>query len=446
MYGENGALLRTALAELLRQHRIQQRVSRHWRTAPDLTSEAARTEASVLIRTYRHAVLVWCHQTAAAINPYVVSNVTHLPPNPFIGAERELAPLDSLERALRATRDASSAHLPTLELLTAPHALPLVESWRQIARAAALAEHDINAAPGARALTVEEALTVAGDVASISQALIVLDRRYKNLPGWEPLRKSTQLGWAALACALDASLGSPDLSVDDHGWRPRTKPIRGPARPGYLGVLQAEHNMLVRLSTRPTALNLRLIVDSQRLVSTLLADRVEATDRRAAERWRRRASTYQLLQRQLRDIGSLVGGGGAAAGQAAAAVSRLRSVPTTTPVEPRTISGLATIFAHIDDRVAEIVENSLAKGQYFERTKLPIVSGDATRLVHLAKETFVPVTAATQTRLRALARHRLRAAVPSSATEQPGGRRSRAEIHSALVHRPSPGPSPSLEI
>jgi len=446
MYGENGALLRTALAELLRQHRIQQRVGRHWRTAPDVTTDAARAEASVLIRAYRQAVLVWCHQTAAAINPYVVSNVTHLPPNPFIGAERELAPLDSLERALRETRDASSAHLPTLALLTTPHELPLVESWRQIARAAALAEHDINAAPGARALTVEEALTVAGDVASISQALIVLDRRYKNLPNWEPLRKSTQLGWAALACALDASLGSPDLSIDDHGWRPRTKPIRGPARPGYLGVLQAEHNMLVRLSTRPTALNLRLIVDSQRLVSALLADRAEATDHQAAERWRRRASTYELLQRQLRDIGSLVGGGGAAAAQAAAAVSRLRSIPTTTRVEPRTIRGFATMFAHVDDRIAEIVENSREDGQYFERIKLPAVASDTRRLVHMAKETYVPVTLATQTRLRAIARHRLRQPATSMSADHSDGRKSRAEIQAALIHRPLPEQPPRMEI
>lgn len=124
MYGENGALLRTALSELLRQHRIQQRVTgRHWRTAPEVTGVADRAEASHLIRTYRQAVLVWCHQTAAAINPYVVSNLTHLPPNPFIGAERELAPLDSLERALGETRAGSNASLPSLDLLTTPHRL-----------------------------------------------------------------------------------------------------------------------------------------------------------------------------------------------------------------------------------------------------------------------------------------------------------------------------------
>lgn len=294
-------------------------------------------------------------------------------------------------------------------------------------------------------MTVDEALTVAGDVASISQALVVLDQRYKNLPGWEPLRKSAQLGWAALACALDASLGCPDLSVDNRGWRPRAKPIRGPARPGYLGVLQAEHNMLVRLSSRPTALNLRLIIDSQRVVSALLAERVEAIDRRAAERWHRRASTHQLLQRQLRDIGSVVGGGGAAAGQAAVAVSRLRAIPATAPVEPRTISGLATIFTHIDNRVAEMVESSLEDGQYFERTKLSIVSSDATRLVHMAERTYVPVTAETQSRLRAITRHRLRTET-TDGVNLAVAKRDRAELQAALIHRPDRRSGPSVSL
>lgn len=447
MYGDNGALLRAGLTQLLRQHRIQQRVTgRHWRTAPDIAAEASRLEASQLIRTYRQAVLVWCHQTAAAINPYVVSNLTHLPSNPFVGAARELAPLDSLERALKETRDESSASLPTLELLTTRHELPLVESWRQIARAAALAEHDINVAPGTRALTVEEALTVAGDVAAISQALVVLDQRYKKLPEWEPLRKSLQLGWASLACALDAGLGSPDLAVDDHRWRPRTKPMRGPVRPGYLGVLQAEHNLVVKLGRMPKAINLRLIVDSQRLLSSPLAERVETTDRRAADRWRERAQTYRLLQRQLRDIGGLVGGGGAAAGHTAAAVTRLRSITMTARLEPAVIRGFASIFARVDERVADIVEASIAAGQYFERTKLPIVASDATRLVHMAKETFVPVSAATQTRLRAIARHRLRPAATSASAGKPDGLRNRAEIQAALVHRPSSGQSPRMEI
>jgi len=62
-----------------------------------------------------------------------------------------------------------------------------------------------------------------------------LDRRYRNIPEWEPLRSPTQLGWAALACAADANLGAPDFSVDEHGWRPPVKLMRGPPRLGLLG-------------------------------------------------------------------------------------------------------------------------------------------------------------------------------------------------------------------
>ena len=106
------------------------------------------------------------------------------------------------------------------------------------ARAAALAEHD-TAPDQAVHLTAAQARTIAGDVAAISQALVVLDRRYRNTPEWESLAGCDRLGWAALATALDVSLGQPDYSVDQTGWRPRTKPIRGPAKPGILGVLQA---------------------------------------------------------------------------------------------------------------------------------------------------------------------------------------------------------------
>jgi hypothetical protein len=86
----------------------------------------------------------------------------------------------------------------------------------------------------------------------------------------EEVRDAADVGWAALATALDVSLGQPDYSVDHTGWRPRTKPILGPAKPGVLGVLQAEHNLLVRVKSLPNAMNLRLIVDSQRLLTSQL--------------------------------------------------------------------------------------------------------------------------------------------------------------------------------
>src|SRR5262245_47396688 len=105
MYGENASKLRDGLADLLEQHRIQQRIGgRSIRTLPETTTLDERRALGRLIRIYREAVLAWCQQTAHAIDPYVVSNLTHLPPNPFVAAaHRELSPLDSFKRALDAT-------------------------------------------------------------------------------------------------------------------------------------------------------------------------------------------------------------------------------------------------------------------------------------------------------------------------------------------------------
>ena len=75
-------------------------------------------------------------------------------------------------------------------------------------------------------LTAPQAQALVGDVAAITQALVVLDQRYRNTPGWEPLAQNARLGWAALAAALDVNLGQPDYTVDHTGWRPRTKLIR----------------------------------------------------------------------------------------------------------------------------------------------------------------------------------------------------------------------------
>ncbi|HEY0642481.1 MAG TPA: hypothetical protein VGD39_03615, partial [Nocardioides sp.] len=54
------------------------------------------------------------------------------------------------------------------------------------AKAPALAEHD-TAPDLAVHLRAAQARTVAGDVAAISEALVVLERRYRDTPDWESL-------------------------------------------------------------------------------------------------------------------------------------------------------------------------------------------------------------------------------------------------------------------
>lgn len=81
--------------------------------------------------------------------------------------------------------------------LTTPSSNVLVEHWRPAARDAVLAEHD-TAPDRAVHLTAAQVRAVAGDVAAVSQALVVLGRRYRNTPGWESLAGCDRRGWAAL--------------------------------------------------------------------------------------------------------------------------------------------------------------------------------------------------------------------------------------------------------
>ena len=120
MYGENGTRLRQGLTELLRHHRIQQQLGGAGAPMTARTSPEERAKLGLLIRTYRHSVVVWCHQTAHAVDPYTVSNVARGPANPFAETGRELGPLDALKRSLDAVRARSPARLPTLEELTTP--------------------------------------------------------------------------------------------------------------------------------------------------------------------------------------------------------------------------------------------------------------------------------------------------------------------------------------
>ncbi|WP_459982124.1 hypothetical protein [Nocardioides sp. AN3] len=438
MYGETVGRLREGFAELLRQHRVQQRIGgRGTYTVTATTTPAERAEIGRSIRIYRQAVLAWCTQTAHAIDPCVVSNLAHLPANPFIAAaERDLGPLYSLKHALKATTEASTARLPTLDELTTPNQVDMVESWRHLARAAALAEHDITRiGRGQRSLSLGQALAVTGDIATITQALIVLDNRYDNIPDWEPLRNIGTLGWAALACALDANLGAPDFSVDQQGWRPPVKTIKGPGKPGLLGVLQAEHNLTVRLRTPPSALNLRLVVDSQRLLSAGLVTHAGPVDPALAQQWQEREHTYTLLQRALRGINGVVGRGGLAAAEGANAVSRLRPIPTGHRVEPRLLAGFVTLFDRVDNRVADILDHALTRGHFFERVALPQIDDDTTKLVRPLQQGYRPVTADTRTRLRAIGQDRLRGGTEEAAPSAEAAR-SRADLQAALIHHP----------
>jgi hypothetical protein len=425
MYGETGTAMRQEFAALLRQHRVQQRLG---------GPLEAREELGLVIRQYRQGVLIWCSQAMHATSPLLFSNQAPTQPNPFraVGTDgRTTTPAGELTRAIDHAIAKSSCSAASIELLTAATENPVVEHWREAARAASLAEHDTGGELSAH-MDVPRAQALVGDVAAIAQGLVVLDQRYRNTPGWEQLPQAARLGWAALAAAIDANLGQPDYTVDRLGWRPKTKVIHGPPRPGILGVLQAEHNLVVRMRAFPNAPNLRLVVDSQRLVSRHLVPFAARIDTRLADRREARAETYGRLQQHLRRIGGQVGQGGHAAAEGANAVTRLRALPADTVVEPRVLGGFQLLFERLDQRIADLIEDGIDRRAYLQRVALPrlVEGGD---LVAPVRERFVPLDRSSNPELVETIRGRLRPH-PAPIESTPGP--TRADLHAALIHRP----------
>jgi hypothetical protein len=432
MYGETGAEMRGELAALLRQHRVQQKLGGPTREA--------REKLGALIREYRQSVLVWLSQSMRVAGPLAFSNMPPTQPNPFrsVGtAGAQLTAAGELARAIDLAKTQSTAQSASSAALGSPHSNPVVEHWRLAARAAALAEHD-TADHVAAQMTASQAHALVGDVAALTQAIVVLDQRYKNTPGWQPLTQSARLGWASLAAALDVNLGQPDYAVDHLGWRPNTKIIADPVRPGILGVLQAQHNLVIRMKSVPNATNLRLVVDSQRLVSAQLAPFAARIDERLAERWTARADTYTVIQQQLREVGGLIGKGGPAVAEGSNAVTRLRSISPDTVVEPRVLAGFQLLFNRLDTRIAAVIEDGVERGAYSKRVTLPRLVDGGGQLVQPVRERFVPATATDLAVVRT-ARERLRPGEPLPSTT-PGP--TRVELHSALIHRPTKGGAP----
>jgi len=430
MYGETGALMRSELATLLHIHRTQRRLG------SESLNATALEERGVQIRQYRQSILTWSAEAVRAAKPLVFSVSTPVPANPF-RATTDLGPVHEFARALDHTRQHSTAPLPSLDQLTTSSGNELVEHWRHAARAAALAEHDTNGAQLASRLTAAQANALVSDVAAITQALIVLDQRYTNTPGWERLAQPQRLGWAALATAIDVALERPDYTVDQTGWRPRATAIRGPAKPGILGVLQAEHNLLVRLQTTPNALSLRLVVDSQRQLSHGLAELAGPVDEVLAQGWRERTATYVRLQSQLRNLGSRLGGGGTAVAEASNAVARLRALPRETVVEPRVLGAFQTLFSRIDTRLADVVTNGIADQTLLHHVTTATLDGEAQGLVHRLREHFEPIPQPVCREIHTTIRGHLRPRQPDAAPPDAG--HSRAQLHTALLPRPTQG-------
>lgn len=382
MYGPNSDALRTELAALLRHHRIQHRLGGPIGMTPETSTVAERDAMGQQIRRYRRSVLVWCRQavTATTRDTLAVGIRDH---------DRDVA--EEFRHRLRATLEASRDGLPSLDEIAEPVGNALVDTWRRAARAATLGEHDFGAGIDYGHLTDAQCATVIQDAAAVVRAVVSLDQRYGNVPGWEPLASPGRLLHAAEDCALLSVEYDLDDSVDSEGWRPWPRMVPGPLPPGASGVIQGARNLLAALDEVPSIRNFRIVLESQRIVSTAAAAAVAPNDSSLAAVWRERAQTFRSLVVRTRDVGGNLGDGRTAASHAAVLARRAQHLGADRPTGANA-HVLDDLFTQIEGRLADLFARAAHEKLYFLRVPLPRLAETNTGLIKQREETFVPLT------------------------------------------------------
>lgn len=394
-YGDNVGEMRDAMATLLGWHRIQQRLGGGGSVfVPVTTSPGERQRMGQIIQRYRLAALTWCLEAVTATTPKT---------DPAPAAR---TPAENLRHQLQTAVEAAGRGERLLPLLAERHDKPLLDVWQALARAATLGEHDFGAGVNRGGLTAEQANTVLKDAADVARGLVLLDRRYDNVPGWVLLKQAVRLDRAAEATAMAATRVGMDPSVVDRGWRPPAGRIEGPALPGVAGAAQAQHNLLVELGRLPNALNLRRVLVSQAQVSHEAARHAAAVAPDLVERFTERATLYRELVRASRDIGGLVGGGGQAVVESQNAAARLHRAEAR-PSEVDALRKVARLMTGTDARIGVTIEHGFAEQLYFVSVRFPRLADQQVGGVFPVRERWMPVTSDLQTDLLPLARSRL---------------------------------------
>ena len=433
-YGENAGVIREELTALLGFHRIQQRLGgpgNH--SVPESTTRDERAEMGRIIQRYRHSVLTWCHQAIEAVSPK--SHVHRQ------GQRRD--PEQELRHLLnRSVTDV--ADLPLLDLLGMRHDFELMVRWQHLARAAALGEHDFAAGVNRGGLSTEQCGVVTKDAVDVIRGLVILDRRYDNIPGWVVKPGGPALGRAAEIIADQLRDQARDFSVDARGWRPAPALITGPPAPGVAGAVQAQHNALVHLAAFPHALNLRRLLYAQAQISHGAAQLAARTAPELKASFSDRADVYRTLLAQSRSVGGLVGGGGPAVAESQNALSRLRHASCDDPDQGPSLHELRRMFICTDARLLATIERGFHDKLYAVPVKVPRIADLKIDGVFQARRRWIPVTSATQTDLLPTARGQLRAA-PTPPREPDGARTGRDAYEAALgpmACTPAPTDSP----
>jgi hypothetical protein len=431
MYGENSSRLRAELATLLGQYRVRHRVLRDVTTMRStLGIEARQTKVSAQVRRYRRTILAWSHQA-----------LTDADPNPKASSDHSrYEPPEWLRRSLGRLLKDNPDPLPSMDDLTTEQPIAILETWRQAAKATVLAEHDFARGLGEGLLDHREWLTLVGDVADITKAILVLDKRYRHLPGWETLRGIRHLDRYVEECSPQAQTryGVPDYNIDWRGWRPPGPQIAANADQ-ITHVLAAEHRLLNSLKSVPSMANLRHLLTSQRELSHLAAERAINIAPEQAARFRHREQTYATLGRAARSAGGLAGTGAAATRHSADAAQRLVTIPVGEPIPVDAVRNLDKLFRHVDNAIGAAIEHGFNTRIYLVRRTLPRIDPTDGRLAHQARQLFEPLRREGDTPLIAVARRHLRTdSVRMAAPGDSADRRLYAApvVRRAAAHRP----------
>lgn len=382
MYGHSTAAVRDAVGELLHHQRLTKPTGAvHVLDAPRF--DGYRDDLALITR-YRQVLLGWCCQLARIATAYSL---------PGTAGEASSSPARDLHEHLRSAYAHSPARAPAMDELTTPASTSVVETWRTAARAAVLAEVDFNPTLAPGALSAGERIVMLRDVADVTHALVSLERRYRSLPGWLPLDNTRRLGRSAHLARLFADGQQVDYAIDHRGHRPCPGLMADGERTGIAGLLAAEHNLYVQLVRHfPDATSLRLVLDSQRLISAAAAVTTGEVDPELAHAWAARAETYRLLTQHTRDLGGQVGHGAPAAREALILATRLRILGRPTMASPEA-DGFAELFNQVDARIAEIVRAGARQDLYFLRVPLPRIDTSRSGLTKPVRHRYAPLSA-----------------------------------------------------
>jgi hypothetical protein len=430
-YGENAGTIRDELGALLRHHRIQQRLGGlgNFRL-PETTTAAEREQMGRVIRRYRYVCLTWCRRALEVVSPQA-----DLPPAKSAG----LSPIEQLRRQLgRSLRIPEDDGRSLIDLLSTDHGFDLLTGWQRLARAAALGEHDFAADANLGWLSPEQVRIVGRDAADVIRGLVVLDRRYQHIPGWQQLRESTRLHMAAEAVADQSAAAPQDLGVEARGWRPAPAAITGPTLPGVPGAVQAQHNMLVALADFPSALNLRRLLHAQVHASHEAARLAAPTAPELVDRFLQREQVYRTLVARSRNLGGLIGAGGQAVAESQNAVARLQRTPSNDADVAEPLGHLRRLFTCTDARLAATIERGLHDRLYFVAARTPRRPTDQPINTAVPPRTaWMPMSPDTPTDLLPLVRGQLRTPPPPPRTTPAAAHDSRLAYQVLLAQQPT---------